>query len=160
YPQDWSPNTVQSARYRVDSNEKEPTMFKKALGGFGAILAAAVLMAAIFSYGFTRATAEGEIYSQPLEVEPSVSDGGFWVEVLINGVPATEYAARGRRYIEAFENGEYELRIHNPSPTRVAVALAVDGLNTIDARHTSAWDAHKWVIEPYGTISVRGWQMS
>src|SRR6185295_11767179 len=24
----------------------------------------------------------------------------------------------------------------------------------------SAWDAHKWVIEPYGTISVRGWQMS
>jgi hypothetical protein len=42
----------------------------------------------------------------------------------------------------------------------VAVALAVDGLNSIDARHTSAWDAHKWVIEPYGTISVRGWQMS
>src|SRR5207244_1210913 len=27
-------------------------------------------------------------------------------------------------------------------------------------RHTSAWDAHKWVIEPYGTIYVRGWQMS
>jgi len=42
----------------------------------------------------------------------------------------------------------------------VAVALSVDGLNSIDARHTSAWDAHKWVIEPYGTISVRGWQMS
>ena len=42
----------------------------------------------------------------------------------------------------------------------MAVALAVDGLNTIDARHTSAWDAHKWVIEPYGTIHVRGWQMS
>ncbi len=40
------------------------------------------------------------------------------------------------------------------------MALSVDGLNTIDARHTSAWDAHKWVIEPYGTIFVRGWQMS
>ena len=61
---------------------------------------------------------------------------------------------------EAFENAEYELRIHNPSAARVAVALAVDGLNTIDARHTSAWEARKWVIEPYGTIHVRGWQMS
>ena len=36
----------------------------------------------------------------------------------------------------------------------------MDGLNTIDARHTTAWDGHKWVIEPYGTIHVRGWQMS
>ena len=136
-------------------------MFKKALSAFGAVLAAVTLIAAIFSYGWsTRAAADGEIYSQPLEVEPAVIDGGFSVEVLINGMPATEYAARGRRYIEAFENAEYELRIHNPSPSRVAVALAVDGLNTIDARHTSAWDAHKWVIEPYGTINVRGWQMS
>jgi hypothetical protein len=36
----------------------------------------------------------------------------------------------------------------------------VDGLNTIDARHTSAWNASKWVIEPYGSITIGGWQMS
>jgi len=41
----------------------------------------------------------------------------------------------------------------------VAVALSVDGLNTIDARHTSAWNASKWVIEPYQTITISGWQM-
>ena len=79
---------------------------------------------------------------------------------MVDGRPVPEYAARGRQYVEAFENAEYELRIHNPLGARVAVALSVDGLNTIDARHTSAWDAHKWVIEPYGTIQVRGWQMS
>lgn len=135
-------------------------MFKKTLAGLGAILAVFLLIAAVFSYGTGRATAEGEINYEPLAPEPAVTDGGFSVEVLINGVPAAEYAARGRRYIEAFENAEYELRIHNPTGSRVAVALAVDGLNTIDARHTSAWDAHKWVIEPYGTINVRGWQMS
>jgi hypothetical protein len=92
--------------------------------------------------------------------EPAVAENGFSVEVIVDGRPVTEYEARGRRYVEALENAEYELRIHNPLGTRVAVALAVDGLNTIDARHTSAWDAHKWVIEPYGTIHVRGWQMS
>jgi len=135
-------------------------MLKQALAGLGALVAVFVLIAAIFSFGTSRATAEGEMNYEPSTVEPAVTDGGFSVEVLINGGPATEYAARGRKYIEAFENAEYELRIRNPSPSRVAVALAVDGLNTIDARHTSAWDAHKWVIEPYGTIHVRGWQMS
>jgi len=135
-------------------------MFKKALAGFGVILAVVILIAAIFSYGSPRATAETEIIFEPFEVEPAATNGGFSVEVLINGMSATEYAARGRNYIEAFENAEYELRIRNPSPSRVAVALAVDGLNTIDARHSSAWEARKWVIEPYGTIYVRGWQMS
>jgi hypothetical protein len=36
----------------------------------------------------------------------------------------------------------------------------VDGMNTIDASRTSAWDASKWVIGPYQTITISGWQMS
>ena len=104
--------------------------------------------------------AEANSTNEEFYPEPVVAENGFSVEVLVDGRPLTEYAARGRRYVEALENAEYELRIHNPTDSRVAVALAVDGLNSIDARHTSAWDAHKWVIEPYGTIHVRGWQMS
>ena len=139
-------------------------MFKKILTGAAVLSAVAVLIAAAFALrtqGTTAANAEPataeEIESM---AEPAATDNGFSVEVIIDGRPAMEYAARGRRYIEALENAEYEVRIHNPTGSRVAVALAVDGLNSIDARHTSAWDAHKWVIEPYGTISVRGWQMS
>lgn len=85
---------------------------------------------------------------------------GFELEVLVNGRPLTEYNARGRTYVEAIQGAEYELRVRNSSPDRVAVALSVDGLNTIDARHTSAWNASKWVIEPYQTITISGWQMS
>src|ERR1043165_1889977 len=84
----------------------------------------------------------------------------FDLEVLVNGRPLEEYYARGRTYIEALQGAEYELRVRNPSGDRVAVALSVDGLNTIDARHTSAWNASKWVIEPYQTITISGWQMS
>jgi hypothetical protein len=84
----------------------------------------------------------------------------FQVEVVVNGRPLTEYYARGRTYVEALEGAEYELRLRNDSSERVAVALSVDGLNTIDARHTSAWNASKWVIEPYQTITISGWQMS
>lgn len=85
---------------------------------------------------------------------------GFEMDILVNGRPLTEYHARGRTYVEAIQGAEYELRLRNPSPDRVAVALSVDGLNTIDAQHTSAWNASKWVIEPYQTITISGWQMS
>jgi hypothetical protein len=42
----------------------------------------------------------------------------------------------------------------------VAVALSVDGLNTIDARQTTAADARKWVLDPYETVTISGWQTS
>src|SRR5262245_58513334 len=75
------------------------------------------------------------------KIDPNID-----LEVLVNGRPLTEYYARGRTYIEALQGAEYELRVRNNSADRVAVALSVDGLNTIDARHTSAWNASKWVI--------------
>ena len=84
----------------------------------------------------------------------------FEVDVLVDGRSLTEYYARGRTYIEAIQGAEYEIRLRNRSGERVAVALSVDGLNTIDARHTTAWNASKWVIEPYQTITISGWQMS
>lgn len=129
----------------------------------GAAFVALMVMAAvtlIIGVGTVTAShaSESELTIEP--IDPLADDHGFSVEVIIDGRQTSEYFARGRRYVEALENAEYELRIHNPTASRVAVALSVDGMNTIDARHTSAWDAHKWVIEPYGTISVRGWQMS
>jgi hypothetical protein len=91
---------------------------------------------------------------------PVAYERGFEVQILVNGRPLDEYEASGKTYVEAIAGAEYEVRIRNPLPYRVAVALAVDGLNSIDARHTTAWNSSKWVIEPYGTISVSGWQMS
>ncbi|HEV7842162.1 MAG TPA: hypothetical protein VGO69_00625 [Pyrinomonadaceae bacterium] len=121
----------------------------------------------IFAPAVTLANDNETVNAPPLvspELEPLepavVTNGGFEVEVLVEGRSLEEYAARGRRYVEALEGAEYELRIRNPLGERVAVALSVDGMNTIDARRTSAWEASKWVIEPYQTITISGWQMS
>lgn len=84
----------------------------------------------------------------------------FELTVLVDGQPLTEYRSHGRSSVDAVRGAEYELRLRNSSPDRVAVALSVDGLNTIDAQQTSAWNASKWVIEPYQTITISGWQMS
>jgi hypothetical protein len=82
------------------------------------------------------------------------------LEVLVEGRPLPAHAARGTLYIEALKGREYEIRLRNPYPVRVAVALSVDGLNTIDARHTNAQAARKWVLGPYETVTISGWQTS
>jgi len=85
---------------------------------------------------------------------------GFGLEVLVDGSARSEYPARGTVYVEALRGRDFSLRITNPLGVRVAVALSVDGLNTIDAKHTTARDARKWILDPYQTVVIPGWQVS
>jgi hypothetical protein len=107
-------------------------------------LAALVLATALSARGGTYAT-EG---------------AGYSMELLVDGTPLQEYAARGARYIEALKGHEYSVRLCNHTGERVAVALSVDGLNSIDARTTTAAAARKWILGPYETITLDGWQTS
>lgn len=87
-------------------------------------------------------------------------DPNYELDILVDGRPLRGYSAHGKVFVEALRGEEYALRLRNDSSERVAVAVSVDGLNTIDAQQTSAWNASKWVIEPYQTITIEGWQMS
>jgi hypothetical protein len=84
----------------------------------------------------------------------------FTLEILVDGRPVPQYLARGTRYVEALKGTEYAIRLRNPLGVRVAVALSVDGLNTIDARRSTAAEARKWVLGPYQTVTISGWQTS
>lgn len=120
--------------------------------------AAALLAVATIALAHWGTQAAADVLVQ--NHRPIYEQQAFDVQILVNGRTLDEYAARGKTYVEALAGAEYEVRIRNPYAYRVAVALSVDGLNSIDAQHTTAWNASKWVIEPYGTISVSGWQMS
>jgi hypothetical protein len=96
--------------------------------------------------------------TQPAAAQPH--RGGFDLEVLIDGQAAPVHAARGTRYVEAVKGAEYAIRLRNPLGVRVAVALSVDGLNSIDAKRTPAATARKWVLGPYETVVISGWQTS
>jgi hypothetical protein len=109
------------------------------------LLTAAILLAAGASAAPLASTAPG-----PLPT----------MDILVDGHRRPTYPARGTLYIEALKGREYEIRLRNPYPIRVAVALSVDGLNTIDARHTDARAARKWVLGPYETVTISGWQTS
>jgi hypothetical protein len=115
------------------------------LGRTAAGLFAAIVMAAVMMSGAPAAALEAEVCR---------------IEVLVDGQPLTEHPARGTTYIEALRGREYALRLTNLIDRRIAVALAVDGLNSIDAKTTSAAKASKWVLGPHETITISGWQVS
>ena len=84
----------------------------------------------------------------------------YTVTVIVDGVPAPEYASRGRIYIEALKGRNFSLRLSNPTSERVAVALSVDGRNVIDAKRTTSLSAAKWILMPGQSAEIPGWQIS
>jgi hypothetical protein len=111
--------------------------------------------ACLIAAGLALASAPHTVMSAS-DVRHPVGD----VDILVDDAPQPRYAHNGRWYVEARKGREYAIRLRNPYGVRVAVALSVDGLNTIDARETTAADARKWVLGPYETVTISGWQTS
>jgi hypothetical protein len=86
--------------------------------------------------------------------------GAYSIDVLVDGNPLSVYTAKGTTYVEALKGREYAVRLTNHTGQRVAVALAIDGLNSIDAQRTTAQDARKWILAPWETVTLNGWQTS
>ncbi len=84
------------------------------------------------------------------------STAPFSMEILVDGIPLAQHHARNATYIEALEGREYTVRLTNRTGGRVAVALSVDGMNSIDAKTTSAREAAKWILGPYQTVTLDG----
>jgi hypothetical protein len=71
-----------------------------------------------------------------------------------------EFLENNRSVLKVRPNEEYTIVVRNPLPVRVGVAVSIDGLNSIDGRRTSTRDARKWIIEPNGSVTIKGWQTS
>lgn len=91
---------------------------------------------------------------------PTSAYAPYTVTVIVDGSPAPEYSARGRIYVEALKGRNFSLRLSNPTPERVAVALSVDGRNVIDAKRTTSLSAAKWILMPGQSADIPGWQVS
>ncbi|HEU4770232.1 MAG TPA: hypothetical protein VFS77_22890 [Pyrinomonadaceae bacterium] len=107
------------------------------------------------------------VYAPPAKAQQSskvtrpgkpIVHSNFEVDVLVDGRRLSKCYERGHTWVEAIRNAEYEIRLRNPTRERVAVALYVDGLNTIDSSRTPPETASKWLMEPYQTITISGWQ--
>jgi len=86
---------------------------------------------------------------------------GFRVEILNDeeGVKPESFK-NGHPSITASKGERYSVRIYNPLPVRVAVNLTVDGLNSITGQPSGIADGQKWMIDPYSSITIPGWQIT
>ncbi len=98
------------------------------------------------------------VFLQPDKARAARSEG-VSMEIIVDGRPLRELVGERGLYVEARKSRNYSIRLRNDTRGRVAVALAVDGLNSIDAKHTSASEAAKWVLSPYETVEIEGWQV-
>src|SRR6185436_10785471 len=71
-----------------------------------------------------------------------------------------ESSRNGRPFVYARPGERYTIRLYNPLPVRVAVNLTVDGLNSITGKPSGISDGEKWLLEPYGSVVIPGWQVS
>lgn len=77
-----------------------------------------------------------------------------------NGKSYREFYENYKTKLKVRPNEEYSIVVYNPLPVRVAVAVSIDGLNSIDGKRTTLRNARKWMIDPHSSITVSGWQTS
>jgi hypothetical protein len=83
----------------------------------------------------------------------------FESRVISNGYSSfPEIGKNGKPCLQVQEGDEYSIVVTNPLPVRMAVAVSIDGLNSIDGKRTSPDNARKWIIEARGSLTLRGWQ--
>jgi hypothetical protein len=89
------------------------------------------------------------------------------VSIEIDGARMPLYPApdgSGRHYVEAREGAFYAVRLDNRTGERLGVVLSVDGLNAISGQRdaSSSWAApgRMYVLDPWGSTTVRGWRTS
>jgi hypothetical protein len=115
-------------------------------------------LALVSALGLAPLIAVSALPGQASECGRPMPVSTYSMEVLVDGRPLAVYNAGGTTYVEALKGREYAIRLTNHTGERVAAALAVDGLNSIDARHTSSQDARKWILAPWETVTLSGWQ--
>jgi hypothetical protein len=86
------------------------------------------------------------------------------VQVLVGGdrVPlfySSSYA--DRRYFEASRGRNYALEVRNRTGQRIAVLIAVDGLNVVNGERSSLGRLEPmYVLDPWESATIRGWRTS
>ena len=86
------------------------------------------------------------------------------VQIRVAGVEAPLFYAPGRfdrHYVQAFAGRSYSILLKNNTGRRVAVLLAVDGLNVVNGEMSNLRSTEPmYVLDPWEQATIRGWRSS
>jgi hypothetical protein len=80
------------------------------------------------------------------------------MEILVGRLPLQTVPHAGKTYLPVPHMGaEYEIRVWNDGPRRVAAVVSVDGLSVITGQPASTAQPG-YIVAPYGSILISGWR--
>jgi hypothetical protein len=120
-----------------------------------------LLIPALVAGGFLTSAvapaAELQGIEYPVPSRPGMRVG---LDVLVEGRPLATVRHAGKTYLPVPRLGvEYEIRVWNEGPRRVAAIVSVDGLSVINGRPASE-GSPGYVVDPHGSIRIKGWPRS
>ncbi len=119
------------------------------------VLVSALMLAGLLTGGARGAAAELQIGEYVLPPRDGMRVG---LEVLVEGRALATVAHAGKTYLPVPRLGaEYEIRVRNGGPRRVAAIVSVDGLSVIDGRPASE-ASPGYLVDPHGSIRIGGWR--
>jgi len=131
---------------------------------------AALFGLALLVASFSAARADDRDFSNDFSYrnQPAIdswADGRLVdVQIRVDGDAAPLYWSPGRddrRYVQAFAGRNYSVVLRNNTNRRVAVLLAVDGLNAVNGEMTRLSPSEDmYVLSPYEQATIRGWRTS
>ena len=103
--------------------------------------------------------------------DPSLRYNDTWVDgrlvdvqLRVDGVEAPLFYAPGRfdrHYVQAFAGRNYSVVLKNNTGRRIAVLLAVDGLNVVNGEMSNLRSTEPmYVLGPWEQATIRGWRSS
>jgi hypothetical protein len=82
------------------------------------------------------------------------------LEVLVDGKPLPTISHAGKTYLPVPRLGqEYEIRVFNRGPRRIAAIVSVDGLSVINGKPASQ-DSPGYLVDAHSDILIKGWRRS
>lgn len=129
------------------------------------VLFAAALTTAVAMLIAGSAGAREYPFWNPRPSVESTADGQLVdVEILVGGDVQPLYVRPGswdRRYFEAFKGRNYALSVRNNTGRRVAVLIAVDGINVVNGvRSSLRSNEPMYVLDPWERAVIQGWRTS
>jgi hypothetical protein len=128
-----------------------------------ALFAAALLLSALSAQAWAHDDGASR-HSSLRELETWADGRLVDVQLRVDGEGAPLYTQSGRydrHYFQAFAGRNYSLTLRNNTGRRVAVLLAVDGLNVLNGEVSGLRSNEPmYVLSPWENATIRGWRSS
>jgi hypothetical protein len=101
-------------------------------------------------------SAGSELSSRP--ILPRWDSMRVGLEILVDGQPVRTIQHDGKTYLPVARLGtEYQIRVWNYGPRRIAAMVSVDGLSVINGKPASE-SQPGYLVEPNSSILIKGWR--